>query len=94
MVDMQVGRLAGELVSAAFPAVMDLKFERVCQPFMMLHVNRSPAPAFLTCLPFCLPFYLPCSATIFCPLALIWPAVELLLLWLGPMGTMHGAEHM
>ncbi|KAL0056285.1 hypothetical protein WJX82_009537 [Trebouxia sp. C0006] len=36
----QVGKLAGQLVSAAFPAVMDLKFERVCQPFMMLHVNR------------------------------------------------------
>lgn len=41
---MQVGRLAGELVSGAFPAVMDLKFERVCQPFMMLHVNRSALP--------------------------------------------------
>lgn len=40
----QVGRLAGELVSNAFPAVMDLKFERVCQPFMMLHVNRSAVP--------------------------------------------------
>ncbi|KAL3139857.1 hypothetical protein ABBQ38_004153 [Trebouxia sp. C0009 RCD-2024] len=40
----QVGRLAGELVSGAFPAVMDLKFERVCQPFMMLHVNRSALP--------------------------------------------------
>ena len=38
---LQLGRLAGELVSAAFPPVMDLKFERVCQPFMMLHVNRS-----------------------------------------------------
>ena len=37
----QVGQVAGKLVSAAFPAVMDLKFERVCQPFMMLHVNRS-----------------------------------------------------
>lgn len=37
---LQLGRLAGELVSAAFPPVMDLKFERVCQPFMMLHVNR------------------------------------------------------
>jgi hypothetical protein len=32
-------------VSAAFPAVMDLKFERVCQPFMMLHVNRYLHPA-------------------------------------------------
>ena len=38
---MQIGQVAGKLVSAAFPAVMDLKFERVCQPFMMLHVNRS-----------------------------------------------------
>ena len=37
---LELGRLAGELVSAAFPPVMDLKFERVCQPFMMLHVNR------------------------------------------------------
>ena len=37
----QVGQVAGKLVSAAFPDVMDLKFERVCQPFMMLHVNRS-----------------------------------------------------
>ncbi len=47
----QVGKLAGQLVSAAFPAVMDLKFERVCQPFMMLHVNRYllPAPR-LSCL--------------------------------------------
>lgn len=40
LLGVQVGKLAGQLVSAAFPAVMDLKFERVCQPFMMLHVNR------------------------------------------------------
>jgi len=47
----QVGKLAGQLVSAAFPAVMDLKFERVCQPFMMLHVNRFLHPALrLSCL--------------------------------------------
>ena len=38
-----MGKLAGQVVSAAFPPVMDLKFERVCQPFMMLHVNRSAA---------------------------------------------------
>ena len=52
LVWMQVGKLAGQLVSAAFPAVMDLKFERVCQPFMMLHVNRylQPAPPRLSCL--------------------------------------------
>jgi hypothetical protein len=34
------GRLASRVVSAAFPPPMELKFERVCQPFMLLHVNR------------------------------------------------------
>ena len=54
---MQVGRLAGELVSSAFPAVMDLKFERVCQPFMMLHVNRSAVPSQTSHLQ-CVPVYM------------------------------------
>lgn len=34
------GRLASRVVSAAFPDPMDLKFERVCLPFLLLHVNR------------------------------------------------------
>lgn len=60
----QIGRLAGQLVSAAFPGVMDLKFERVCQPFMMLHVNRL-LPSLLLALPHschhsCLP-WAPCN---------------------------------
>lgn len=34
------GRLASKLVTAAFPPPMELKFERVCHPFLLLHVNR------------------------------------------------------
>ena len=34
------GNRAGELVSESLPDPLDLKFERVCWPFMMLHVNR------------------------------------------------------
>lgn len=38
-------QLAATLVSDAFPEHMEIKFEKVCQPFMLLHVNR--------CLPMC-----------------------------------------
>ena len=31
---------AAALVSDGFPALMEIKFERVCRPFMLLHVNR------------------------------------------------------
>lgn len=36
---------AASKVSDAFAAEVELKFERVCQPFILLHVNRQ---AFLT----------------------------------------------
>ena len=39
------GNRAGELVSKSLPDPLDLKFERVCWPFMMLHVNRWAASA-------------------------------------------------
>ena len=39
------GNRAGELVSESLPDPLDLKFERVCWPFMMLHVNRWAACA-------------------------------------------------
>ena len=38
---MRLGNEAAKFVSAAFPRPMELKFERVAQPFMLLHVNRS-----------------------------------------------------
>ena len=31
---------AARLVSDAFPKNLDIKYEKVCQPFMLLHVNR------------------------------------------------------
>lgn len=37
---LSVGAEAAKLVTAAFPAEMELKFERMCLPFMLLHVNR------------------------------------------------------
>lgn len=37
---LQAGKLAAKEVSAVFPRPMELKFERVCQPLMLLHVNR------------------------------------------------------
>ena len=36
----QIGQMAAAQVSAVFPAEMELKYERICQPFMLLHVNR------------------------------------------------------
>jgi len=35
-----VGKQLAKLVSAAFPKPMELKFENVSWPFMLLHVNR------------------------------------------------------
>ena len=37
---MRLGNEAAKFVSAAFPNPMELKFERVAQPFLLLHVNR------------------------------------------------------
>lgn len=42
-----LGRKAAAVVSARFPAAMELKFEAVCCPFLLLHVNR-PAPSGLS----------------------------------------------
>jgi len=42
----KVGQLASEIVSATFPDPMELKFERVCAPLMLLHVNRYAGRAF------------------------------------------------
>jgi DNA polymerase delta subunit 1 len=39
-------RAAAAAVTAAFPAPMELKFERVCLPFVLLHVNRYAGRAF------------------------------------------------
>lgn len=36
----QAGRRAAEVVSSAFPVPMEMKFERVCLPLLLLHVNR------------------------------------------------------
>jgi DNA polymerase elongation subunit (family B) len=36
----QAAQLAATMVSDAFPKHMEMKFEKVCQPFMLLHVNR------------------------------------------------------
>jgi DNA polymerase delta subunit 1 len=41
-----VGRQASGVVSATFPDPMELKFERVCAPFMLFHVNRYAGSAF------------------------------------------------
>lgn len=35
-----LGRKAAAVVSARFPPAMELKFEAVCCPFLLLHVNR------------------------------------------------------
>lgn len=43
---MQLGRAAAKYVSNNFPEHMELKFEKVAQPFMLLHVNRWVAPAY------------------------------------------------
>jgi len=40
---MRLGNEAAKFVSAAFPNPMELKFERIAQPFMLLHVNRCSA---------------------------------------------------
>ena len=37
---MEAGRAAARAVSASFPPPMELKFERACQPLLLLHVNR------------------------------------------------------
>jgi DNA polymerase delta subunit 1 len=42
----QVAHLAAQVVSAAFPDPLEIKFERVCHPFMLLHVNRYAGRAF------------------------------------------------
>ncbi|KAK9810365.1 hypothetical protein WJX72_009511 [[Myrmecia] bisecta] len=42
----QAGQAAAKVVSAAFPPEMEIKFERVCQPFMLLHVNRYAGRAY------------------------------------------------
>ena len=36
----KVAQQAAHLVSEGFPGSMEIKFERVCKPFMLLHVNR------------------------------------------------------
>ena len=36
----RVARDAAKVVSSAFPDPVEIKFERVCQPFLLLHVNR------------------------------------------------------
>lgn len=40
---MALGRKAASVVSARFPAEMELKFEAICRPFLLLHVNRFAA---------------------------------------------------
>ena len=37
---MRLGRAAAAYVSSNFPKEMELKFEKVAQPFLLLHVNR------------------------------------------------------
>jgi hypothetical protein len=39
---LQVGKLIASVVSAAFPQPMQLKFERVCLPLLLLHVSCCP----------------------------------------------------
>ena len=41
----EVGRQVAAAVSSAFQEPMELKLERVCRPFLLLHVNRSPIPS-------------------------------------------------
>ena len=36
----KLGHAAAAAVSAGFPPEMEIKYEKVCQPFMLLHVNR------------------------------------------------------
>lgn len=36
----RLGKLAARLVTEQLPREMELKFERVMQPFLLLHVNR------------------------------------------------------
>ena len=36
----RMAQRAAALVSSGFPDLMEIKFERVCRPFMLLHVNR------------------------------------------------------
>ncbi|KAK9916419.1 hypothetical protein WJX75_002409 [Coccomyxa subellipsoidea] len=43
---MKLGRAAAKYVSSNFPEHMELKFEKVAQPFMLLHVNRYAGRAF------------------------------------------------
>lgn len=38
-----VGHAAAAHVTSSLPAPMELKFEKVCAPFMLLHVNRCDA---------------------------------------------------
>jgi len=35
-----LGQAAAELVTAGLPSPIELKYERVMSPFMLLHVNR------------------------------------------------------
>jgi len=42
----RVGHAAAATVSSAFSSPMELKFERVCAPLMLLHVNRYAGRAF------------------------------------------------
>ena len=42
----KTGHKAAQVVTAAFPPPMELKFERVCSPLMLLHVNRYAGRAF------------------------------------------------
>ncbi len=41
----KLGHAAAAAVSAGFPPEMEIKYEKVCQPFMLLHVNRCAASA-------------------------------------------------
>lgn len=36
----EMGQKAADQVSEVFPSAMSLKYERICQPFLLLHVNR------------------------------------------------------
>ncbi len=35
-----MGRQIARLITAAFPPEMEIKFEKVLDPFLLLHVNR------------------------------------------------------
>ena len=41
---MRLGREAAAYVSSNFPKEMELKFEKIAQPFLLLHVNRHALP--------------------------------------------------